>query len=437
MQRPPAPPPPVAPLPPREPPARAVAIVHANLWTADPRRPRLADATIVLRDGRIAALGNVAVPADAEVIDAGGRVVTPGIIDAHSHLGVYASPEVAAHADGNEMTSPNTAEVNAAHSFWPQDPGLERAAEAGVTSLLILPGSANLFGGRGFAIKNRPALSAAAMRFPGAPDVLKMACGENPKRVYGKKSGPSTRMGSIAQVRAAFLQAQDYWRKWDAFERKGRGRGELPPARDLKLETLVDVLRGRVLVENHCYRADEMLLMMDVAAEFGFRIRAFHHALEAYKIADVLARRQVAVATWSDWWGFKLEAFDGIPENLALVHGAGARAIVHSDSPIGGQRLNQAAAQGLAAGRELGLPLTEDDALRWITINPAWAMGVDAQTGSLEVGKMADVVVWSHPPLSVYARAQLVFVDGHRVFDRARGRRPGDFELGLFPAEAP
>jgi imidazolonepropionase-like amidohydrolase len=431
----PQPPPPVSPpAPARETPARPVAIVHANVWTADARGTRFSDATLVLRDGRIAALGKVAVPADAQVIDAGGHVVTPGLIDAHSHLGVYASPEVPAHADGNEATAPITAEVQAQHSFWPQDPGLVRAAAAGVTSLLVLPGSANLIGGRGFPVKNRPGRSAASMRFPGAPDVLKMACGENPKRVYGQKNGPSTRMGNIAQVRAAFAQAQDYTRRWEMYEKKGRAKGDLPPPRDLRLETLVEVMRGKILVENHCYRADEMLLMLDVAAEFGFKIRAFHHALEAYKIADVLARRGVAVATWADWWGFKLEAFDGIPENLALVHAAGARAIVHSDSEIGVQRLNQAAAQGLAAGRAIGLPLTEDDALRWVTLNPAWAMGVDDRTGSLEVGKMADVVIWSHQPLSVYARPEKVFVDGHVVFDRAAGQRPSDFQLGLLPA---
>jgi imidazolonepropionase-like amidohydrolase len=421
----------------RETPAPPVAIVHATIWSGDARGTRLKDATLVMREGRIAALGNVPVPEGARVIDAGGHVVTPGLIDAHSHLGVYASPEVAAHADGNEATAPNTAEVNAEHSFWPQDPGLTRALAAGVTSMLVLPGSANLFGGRGFSVKNRPARSAAGMRFPGAPSVLKMACGENPKRVYGKKSGPSTRMGNIAQVRAAFNQAQDYWRKWDAFEKKGRAKGDLPPPRDLRLETLSEVLRGKVLVQNHCYRADEMLLMLDVAAEFGYQVRAFHHALEAYKIADVLARRGVGVATWSDWWGFKLEAFDGIPENLALVQAAGARAVVHSDSPIGIQRLNQAAAQGLASGRAMGLTLTEDDALRWVTLNPAWVLGVEKQTGSLEVGKMADVVIWSHQPLSVYARPEKVFVDGHLAFDRSEPARPTDFELGIFPGEAP
>jgi imidazolonepropionase-like amidohydrolase len=423
----------VAPTP--EPPAAPLAIVHATIWTGDAAGTTIDDGTIVVRGGRIEAIGRkLAPPADAQVVDARGHVVTPGLIDAHSHLGVYPSPEIDAVADGNEDTAPVTAEVSAEHGFWPQDAGLARALAGGVTSMLILPGSANLIGGRGFSIKNRPGRSAAAMKFPGAPYVLKMACGENPKRVYGKKGGPATRMGNIAHVRTAFAQAADYLRRWDNWQQKGKPKGELPPGRDLKMETLADVLRGKILVENHCYRADEMLLMLDVAAEMGFHIRAFHHALEAYKIADVLSQRGVAVATWSDWWGFKLEAYDGIPENLALVHAAGGRAIVHSDSAIGIQRLNQAAAQGLAAGREMGLRLTPQDALRWITLNPAWALGVDGETGSLERGKMADVVIWSADPLSIYAHPDRVFVDGHVAYDRATGMRPSDFELGTVPA---
>jgi imidazolonepropionase-like amidohydrolase len=392
----------------------------------------------VLRDGLIEAVGGPAlpVPGDAMVVDAAGRWVTPGLIDVHAHLGVYPVPHVTAHEDGNEMTTPVTAEVAAEHAFWPQDPALPRAAAGGVTSMLILPGSGNLIGGRGFSIKNRPARSAAAMKFPGAPEVLKMACGENPKRVHGKKSGPSTRMGNVAQTRAAFLQARDYQRKWHAYATKGKAKGDLPPAREPRLDTLAAVLAGRVLVQNHCYRADEMLLMLDLAREQGFKIRAFHHAIEAYKIADVLAARGVAVATWADWWGFKMESFDGIQENLALVHAAGARATVHSDSSVGIQRLNQYAAQGLASGRAMGLSLTEDDALRWITLDAAWVMGVEGRTGSLVAGKMADVVVWSREPLSIYAHADLVLVDGHLVHDRARGVTPTDFELGIIPPEA-
>ncbi len=429
-------PPPLARPP--EPAAAPVAIVHATIWTGAGKRHD--DGTIVLRHGLIEAIGDrsVVVPSDATVIDAAGRWVTPGIIDTHSHLGVYPTPRMNAHDDGNEATAPNTAEVNAEHSFWPQDPGLVRAAAGGVTSMLILPGSANLIGGRGFVIKNRLARSASAMRFPGSRYMLKMACGENPKRVYGrdKKTAPATRMANVAGYRSAFAQARDYLRRWEQWEKKGRPKDDPPPARDLKLETLAEVLSGNIWVQNHCYRADEMLLMLDVADEFGFKIRSFHHALEAYKIRDVLAKRGVSASTWADWWGFKMEAFDGIPESLAMLHAAGARAVVHSDSEYGIQRLNQEAAKGLAAGRAMGLNVADDDALRWITANPAWTLGIDDRTGTLEAGMMADVVLWSRMPLSIYALADKVFVDGHVVFDRDKPMPRTDFEIGIPGAAA-
>jgi imidazolonepropionase-like amidohydrolase len=196
------------------------------------------------------------------------------------------------------------------------------------------------------------------------------------------------------------------------------------------------VLRGRILVQNHCYRADEMAQMLDLAREFGFRIRSFHHAVEAYKVADVLAREQVAVSIWADWWGFKMEAFDGVQQNAALVTQAGGRAVIHSDSESGIQRLNQEAAKAMWAGRRAGISITRDQALRWITANPAWVIGLDSLVGTLEVGRNADVVVWSGDPFSVYARAERVFVDGALMYDRndAATWWRTDFELGHVPA---
>ncbi len=271
-----------------------------------------------------------------------------------------------------------------------------------------------------------------------------MACGENPKRVYHEqKRAPSTRMGSLRAVREAFLRAQKYARDWEDWTRKqiesaaggGKKADEKPekaPDRDLALETLALVMRGDILVEWHCYQADDMLAALQLADEFGFKVRAFHHALEAYKIRDVLARQGVGVVTFDDWWGFKMEAYDGIPENLALVAEAGVRGSVHSDSPITGQFLNQAAGKAWAAGRAAGIAQSDDEAIRWMTANPAWALGVDDQVGTLEVGKRADVVVWSENPLSTYARAELVYVDGRVEFDRAHVGAPwSDFELGL------
>jgi len=409
---------------------------------------------VLMVDGKIAAVGAVVnAPADAVVIDATGRFVTPGVIDTHSHLGVYASPGVPAHSDGNEATQPNTAEVWAEHSVWPQDPGFTRALEGGVTTMQILPGSANLFGGRSVTLKNVPARTAQAMKFPGAPYGLKMACGENPKRVYGSRGGPQTRMGNMAGYRTAWIRAAEYRRKMDAEARQGsasgsgsaQGRQGAAPGgaaggttRDLELETLAEVLRGNILVHNHCYRADEMAQMIDLSREFGYRIRSFHHGVEAYKVRDLMARDSISGSLWADWWGFKMEALDFTRANVALVHSAGAIAVVHSDDPTGIQKLNQEAAKALQAGREAGLQLSENDALRWFTANAAWALGIHDRVGTLEAGKNADVVIWSHNPFSVYARADQVYIDGALLFDRANPRlRPRtDFELGLFPAEA-
>ena len=384
---------------------------------------------VVLAGGRIQNVGggDPGTVEGAHVIDATGQWVTPGLIDTHSHMGVYPSPSALAHSDGNEATAPTTGGVWAEHSFWPQDPNIERAVAGGVTTIQALPGSANLIGGRGVTLHLHPQRGARAMRFPGAPDGVKMACGENPKRVYGtRKSAPSTRMGNLHGQRAAFVRAE----QWLRARKEARDDGK-PLSRDLEMETLAGVLEGRLLPQIHCYRADDMLSMLQLADEFGFQVRSFHHAVEAYKIRDILAEHEVAVSTWSDWWGFKLEAYDAVPENLAMVAAAGGKAVVHSDSARGIQRLNQEASKGYHAGRRMGLDLDEDEALRWITFNPAWTLGIDAEVGTLEAGKRADVVVWDGHPFSVYTRTRWVFVDGLLRYDRARGSLPwSDFEVG-------
>jgi imidazolonepropionase-like amidohydrolase len=392
----------------------------------------IAGADVLMVDGKIAAVGRgLEAPAGAVTIDGSGRFITPGIIDTHSHLGVYPSPGVAAHSEGNEATDPTTPQVWALHSVWPQDPGFVRALAGGVTTLQILPGSANLIGGRGVTVYPIPGRSAQEMMVPDAPMALKMACGENPKRVY-RGRGPSTRMGNWAGYREAFIAAEQYREKWDDWVENG---GE-EPDRDLANETLAEVLRGNILVHNHCYRADDMVNMIDVAREFGFEIRSFHHAVEAYKVRDLLAADSIGASMWYDWWGFKMEAFDMVPENIALVSDAGARAILHTDDAMGIQIMNQDAARAMYAGRARGLDVSRDAALRWITANPAWALGISDRTGTLEVGKNADVVLWSGDPFSVYSLADQVWIDGALVYDR---RDPAlqpmtDFELGVLPA---
>jgi imidazolonepropionase-like amidohydrolase len=440
---------------------------------------------LLLAEGKIAALGegDGEAPEGATIVDATGKFVTPGLIDTHSHLGVYPSPRADAHLDGNEMTAPITADVRAIDAFWVQDPDIERAVAGGVTTIQVLPGSGNLIGGRAVTLKLRNATTAQAMRFSGAPDGLKMACGENPKRVYGeRKQKPMTRMGNLALQRAAFHEARRLIDEWDlwraeegkrrreaadaeqrhAFEKRDRetqqaacARGDdtpercaslqkkwqreplrppvslpkLPPMRNLLHETLAAALEGRVLVHVHCYRSDDMANVLALADEVGLTLRSFHHALEAYKIRSLLADRAIAVSTWADWWGFKLEAYDGIQENLALISAAGARAVVHSDSPEGIRRLNQEAAKGMWAGRHGGLDVSDGEALRWITENPAWALGVENRAGTLAVGKDADVVIWDRTPLSVYASAERVFIDGVERYHRGAGAPPwSDFE---------
>ena len=405
---------------------------------------RLEGADVLMRDGRIAGVGVNLDAGDATVVDGTGKWVTPGIIDVHSHLGVYPSPNTESHSDGNEVTAPVTAQVWAEHGVWPQDPGFATALAGGVTSMMILPGSANLIGGRGTVLKNVAATTMQDMKFPGAPHGLKMACGENPKRVYGERGqSPMTRMGNLAGYRAAFIEAQAYRRAWDKYEagqadtgkkkKKGDGEAGDPPTRDLRLDTLAGVLRGEITVQIHCYRADEMALMIDLAREFDFKIAAFHHGVEAYKLADTLAAEGICGALWADWWGFKMEAYDGIQENIALVDRPDKGcAIVHSDSPESIQRLNQEAAKVMVRGERVGLKLPPERAIRWLTTNAARAIGVADQTGELAQGKMADVVVWNGNPFSVYAKAEKVYVDGALLHDlNDASRRPvTDFMLG-------
>jgi imidazolonepropionase-like amidohydrolase len=424
-----------------------------NAVVLDGAGQRLDGADVLMRDGKIAAVGAGLAADGATVVDAQGRWVTPGLIDVHSHLGVYASPGVDAHQDGNEATDPVTAGVWAEHGVWPQDPGFQTALEGGVTTLQVLPGSANLIGGRGVTLRNRPATTVQDMKFPGAPHGLKMACGENPKRVYGGKGkAPSTRMGNVAGYRQAFADAEDYRNQLDKYQRElaeyeagqsgksgsrrkggGDAKPPVPPKRDLRLETLVAAMAGEIQVHIHCYRADEMAIMLDLAREFGFKVAAFHHGVEAYKIANRLATEGVCGALWADWWGFKLEAYDAIWENLAFVDAPpNGCAIVHSDSDEGIQRLNQEAAKAMVRGRRAGLDIPPERAIRWVTSNAARSLGIDGRVGTLEPGKLADVVLWDRDPFSVYAHAERVYVDGALVYDRAvpNAAPRSDFLLG-------
>jgi imidazolonepropionase-like amidohydrolase len=402
-----------------------------NVTVFDGVGGRINRGSVLFADGKIVAVAaTIAPPPNATVIDGTGKWITPGIIDVHSHIGVIATPDVEANNDLNEITNPVTPDLQIEHSIWPQDPDFERTlVNGGVTAMQVLPGSANLFGGRSVVLKNVPAPTVQGMKFPDAPYGLKMACGENPKRVYGSKGHePFTRMGNIALDRETWSKAVDYKRKWDRYERDG---GE-PPARDLAMDTLAGVLAGKILVHNHCYRADEMANVIDMSKEFGYHVTAFHHAIEGYKIAALLKENDICVAAFADQYGFKMEANDGADANLALLHRAGVCVMIHSDEHNGAQRLNQEVAKAMASGRAIGIDIPEAEAWEFLSANPARALGISDRTGSLTPGKMADVVLWNGDPFSVYSRPEKVWVDGALLFDafNPRLRPTSDFELG-------
>jgi imidazolonepropionase-like amidohydrolase len=379
--------------------------------------------SVYIKNGKIAAVGeNVNAPASATVIDAGGKYVTPGIVDSHSHI--------ALDDDVNEATSPVTPQMMMKDAFDYQDKAIYRALAGGVTTSLLLHGSANMIGGQSVVIKHKFGDSRDALLFPNAPRSIKFASGENPKRVYGgREQLPSTRMGNFAVQREALVQAQDYMREWDSYDQKvkrsttdtdkdknkDKNKDATPPKHDLKLEALADVLRGKLMVEIHCYRADEMLTEMAMAKEFGYNLRAFHHALEAYKIADQLAANNVGIATFADWWGYKQEAWDAIPWNAVMAMRKGVRVAIKSDSEDYTRRLNQEAGKAIRYGGA-----TEEEALKMITLNAAWIVGVDDRVGSIEAGKDADLVIWDGYPLSSYGVPEKVLIDGEVYFDRSR-----------------
>ncbi len=368
------------------------------------------DGSILIRDGKIAAVGaGIEIPDGAAVIDAAGHYVMPGIIDAHSHIAI--------DGGGNEGSVAVSAMVGIRDVIDPDDVNIYRDLAGGVTAANILHGSSNPIGGRNAVIKLRWGQDAAGLLLDGAPPGIKFALGENPKRSRGGRPGvprryPATRMGVMDVIRQAFLEAQRYREEQKRFE---DGEIPLPPRRDLKLDTLVEVLEGERLVHAHCYRADEILQLLRLAEEFGFRIATLQHVLEGYKVAREIAEHGAGASTFSDWWAYKVEAYDAIPHNAALMTEKGVLVSINSDSAEEARHLNQEAAKAVKWGG-----LSDDQALALITINPAKQLGVDDRIGSIEVGKDADLVIYDQHPLSVYAVVQKTLIDGEVLFDRQR-----------------
>ena len=384
-------------------------------------RGTIQNGTVVLRDGKIAAVGgsNVEVPSGAEVIDAKGRFVTPGIIDAHSHIAADSINE-----GGTTVSSMTGIE----DVLDPTDVNIYRDLAGGLTVANVLHGSANPIGGKNQVIKLRWGKDAKGLVFEGAPPGIKFALGENPKdmRQFGQtgpRRYPITRPGVEFVIRDAFSRAKAYQREWQEYERRRKAAEDVaPPRRDLQLEPLVEILEGKRLVHAHTYRADETLMLIRVAEEMGFKIATFQHILEGYKVADEMARHGAGGSTFSDWWAYKVEAEDAIPYNATLMHKRGVLVSVNSDSAEHARRLNTEAAKSMHWGG-----VTEDEALSFVTINPARQLRIDSRVGSLEVGKDADVVIWNKHPLSTYAIVDKVFIDGQQYYDRlAEERRMTD-----------
>jgi len=400
---------------------QTIAIRGGTILTMGPQGT-IEDGTVLVRDGRIAAVGrDVAVPAGARIVDARGRYVMPGIIDAHSHTAI--------EDNVNECTDAVTAEVRIADVLDQHDINIYRELAGGVTTANVLHGSCNPIGGQNAVIKLRWGKRPEELLFEGAPRGVKFALGENVKRsnfrVPGVTRFPATRMGVEVVLRDAFRRARDYKKEWDDYEGKlkaagARGEKPVPPRKDLQLEELRDILDGKVLVHAHCYRTDEILMLIRLADEFGFKVRTFQHVLEGYKVASEIARHGAGASTFADSWAYKVEAFDAIPYNAAILAAHGVNVSINSDSDERARRLYWEAAKAVKYGG-----VAETEALEMITLNPAWQLGIDKRVGSLEPGKDADIAIFSAHPFDPSTHVEMTLVDGTVYFDRAVDQTAG------------
>jgi imidazolonepropionase-like amidohydrolase len=371
--------------------------------------------SILIKDGKIAEVGpSVKAPKNAQVLDAAGQWVIPGIIDCHSHIAVDGSV--------NEGSVSVSSMVNIADVLNPDDPDIYRDLAGGVTVANVLHGSANSIGGQTVVIKLRWGQPASKLPFEGALPGIKFALGENPKRSNFSIPGaqpryPASRLGVEETIRTAFVEARDYKKTWDDYDKRvaAGDKNAIPPRRDLRLDPLVEVLEGKRYVHSHCYREDEILMLLRVAKEFGFKVQTLQHVLEGYKVADEIAAAGTGASTFSDWWAYKVEAYDAIPYNAAIMTRHGVIVSINSDDAEEATHLNQEAAKTMKYGG-----LTHDEALKLVTINPAIQLGIDKRVGSIDVGKDADLVIYNHDPLSAYAVVQQTLIDGRIYFDRKR-----------------
>lgn len=397
--------------------ARPLVIKGATILTMT--HGTIENGTVIVENGKIAAVGkDIPTPADAEVIDAQGKYLLPGLVDPHSHLGDYSMPAVPANGDGNEMTGDIEAQVRSEDAINFDDPEIARAVSAGVTTVQVVPGSGNNIGGWATVIKLNGGQSLDEIKVKNAPPSMKWAWGENPKRAYGLKGqAPATLMGEAALVRQRLYDAQNYVAKWKVWE-DGRRKGA-PPVRDLQLEALAQVLAGKVRLNIHSYQVNHFDTLFRIADEFHFQIASLHHALDAYMIAPEIARRHIAVVTFADSWGFKVEGWDAIPQNAYILWKEGVLVSLHTDNPVIEERdyIEQA-----AIVTHYGMP--DEAALQMVTINPARILGIDQWVGSIDPGKDADFTVWNGYPVELTSKASKVFIDGKLVYTGEAGFLP-------------
>ncbi|HYO75498.1 MAG TPA: amidohydrolase family protein [Thermoanaerobaculia bacterium] len=390
---------------------RVTLIRNATILTVT--NGTIENGSVLIRGSKIAAVGrDIAAPAGARVVDGTGKFVLPGIIDTHSHTAVEGSV--------NEISLPNTGMVRISDALTDDDISAYRQLAGGTTTALILHGSANAIGGQSQIVKWKWGRPITEWPVVGAPRTIKFALGENPKSAnFQPPAGqprqyPATRMGVIEVIRRSFLDARDYLAQREEYEAKQkRGEAAIPPRRNLLMETMADILAGRIDVHAHAYRADEIAMLLRVADELGFKVRELQHVLEGYKVAPEIAAHGAGAGTFIDWWGYKMEAYDATPYNVALMARNGVLTSVNSDSDELARHLNHDAAKAMKYGG-----LTEEEALRVCTINPARQLRLDHRIGSIEAGKDADVVIWNGHPLSSYSRVDTTFIEGEVYFDR-------------------
>ena len=369
--------------------------------------------TVLVQNGKITAVGrDVAIPAGVRVIDVAGRYVMPGVIDSHSHIGFSGD-------DINEMTDPVTPQIWMKEALDPWEDSILKTLSGGVTTVKTMHGSANVIGGVNVTIKLKYGSSVEEMIVPGVRQQLKLALGENPKRLYGQQKGvlPSTRMGSAYILRKAFTEAREYMERWARYEKNtAAGKKDLlPPKKDLLMETLKMVLEKKLAADCHVYRADEIVWVINFAREFGIDIKQLSHCVDGYKVADVMARAGVSFGGWVDWWGFKEEAYDGCPYGFKIMYDAGTNIIINSDSDDEGRYLNLNAAKVLKYN-----DIPEAEVLKMITLNPAKSLEMEGRAGSLEVGKDGDIAVFEKHPLDSTTKCLLTIIEGKVYFDYAK-----------------